>query len=249
LAVAYNRALEIAMREGFDWLLTLDQDTCLPTDFVSKLAHIAKFVTPLETIAAIVPQISDKGRVISPNALSYGIFPKFFPSEFTGISQERTSAINSASTVRVGALNRVGGYDTRFWLDYADAVMYHRLYSAGFNLFIAGNIKVQHELSVLDMKNRVSAARYEDIMGAESAFWDECMTRTASIALLLRFAYRLCYKFWRTSASMPYFKISLRFLAMRLFYSRRRRMEEWQRSVRLRLASPGPKINADERPA
>ena len=237
LADAYNRATEIAHCEGFDWLLTLDQDTSLPVDFVSKLGATAEFITPLEYIAAIVPRISDKGRVISPNALTFGIFPNFFPAEFIGVSLDKTtSAVNSASTLRVRALKSIGGYDPRFWLDYSDAVMYQRLQRKGMRVFVAGNILVEHELSVLDMKNRVSRDRYEDILGAESAFWDEYMGGVAGLALLLRFLYRLCYKLWRTGGSPPYFIISLRFLCRRLLYTRKRRTAAWEQSVRRRLS-------------
>lgn len=240
LAVAYNRALEIAGQEGFDWLLTLDQDTSLPLDFVTKLDAATAFALPIAQVGAIVPRITDKGRVISPNALSSRMFPKFFPGDFVGVALEKTtSAVNSASTLRVSALKAIGGYDPRFWLDYSDAIMYYRLQKTGFRVFVAGNIRVEHELSVLDMKNRVSYERYEDILGAESAFWDECMGSVAGPALLLRFSYRLFYKFWRTGGTLPYFRISLRFLMRRMFCSRRRRMELWQQSVQRRLSSSG----------
>ena len=239
LSVAYNRALEIASEAGFDWLLTLDQDTSLPFDFLTNLSNTLAFVAPLSQVAAVVPQVSDNGRVISPAALSYNLFPKFFPAEFIGISLERTSAVNSASAVRVSALKAIGGYDPRFWLDYSDAVMYHRLHCNNFRIFIAGNIRVEHELSVLDLEQRVTLERYEDILGAESAFWDECMGRVGHLALFLRFSYRLVYKFWRTGASLPYFKISLRYFCMRLFFSRKRRTEAWERSSQRRFVSHG----------
>lgn len=238
LAVAYNRALEIACEEGFDWLLTLDQDTSLPDDFLDKLSDAVAYVTPLSRVAAVVPRITDKGRVISPNALSFKLFPKFFPADFIGISLERTSAVNSASTVRVSSLKMIGGYDPRFWLDYSDAVMFHRLHCKGLRIFIAGNIRVEHELSVLNMAERVTLERYEDILGAESAFWDECMGQIAGVALFLRFAYRILFKFWTTGASLPYFKISVRFFCRRLFFSRKHRTELWEHSFEKRFVLP-----------
>lgn len=237
IAVAYNRALEIATAEGFDWLLTLDQDTKLPSDFVVKLEDAVSVAKPMAQVGAVVPMISDGGRVVSPNALSFSLFPKFFPSGFTGVAEGRTaSAVNSASTVRVSALREIGGYDSRFCLDYSDAVMYHRLHKRGYRIYVAGNIQVKHELSVLDMKNRVSYERYEDILGAESAFWDECMGWIAGPALLLRYSYRVFYKFWRTGGTSPYVRISARFLWRRATWSRERRMELWQQSVRRRFS-------------
>ena len=36
LAEAYNTGIHIARQQGFDWLLTLDQDTVLPETFLSE---------------------------------------------------------------------------------------------------------------------------------------------------------------------------------------------------------------------
>lgn len=238
IAVAYNRALAIARDQGFGWLLTLDQDTSLPLDFVARLAAAVSFVQPLAHVGAVVPQIRDGGRLLSPNTLALRLFPRFFPDSFVGVALDNTtSAVNSASTLRVSALEAIGGYDPRFRMDYSDAVMYHRLQQEGFRVFVAGNIQVNHELSVLDMQNRVSYERYEEILGAESAFWDECMGRIAGPALLLRFSYRLFYKFWRTGGSFAYVRISARFLWRRLVYSRKRRMDLWQQALRKRFSS------------
>jgi GT2 family glycosyltransferase len=237
IADAYNRAIEIAHQEGFDWLLTLDQDTQLPIDFLEKLADAAAFVTPLKQVAAIVPLIYDKAILISPNAGSYTLSSKKFPEEFIGISMEKlTSALNSASMVRVSALRSVGGYDSRFWLDYSDAVMYHRLQSNDMRVFVSGNIRVEHELSVMDMKHKVSIERYEGILSAESAYCDAYMGRAADLQLIIRLAYRSFYRFLGQRDGLSYSRIALRFLGRRLFYSRKHRMEIWQHSVRSRLA-------------
>ena len=238
LAVPYNDAIELAQEEGFDWLLTLDQDTSLPIDFISKLSSTIEFVTPLSRIAAIVPRIYDKNRLISPNGLLYDIFPTFLPDEFTGVSlMGSTSAINSASTVRISALRAVGGYDPRFPLDYCDAVMYHRLNKANFRVFVAGQIRVEHELSVLDMKRRVTPQRYESILGAESAFWDECMGFVAHISLLLRYCHRIFYKLWQTGGSLSYGKANLRFFFRRVLYSRSHRRKLWDQEVKRNFTS------------
>lgn len=236
IADAYNRAIEIAYSESFDWILTLDQDTKLPIDFLDKIADTVAFVTNLKQVAAIVPLIYDNVNLISPNAGSYTMFPKKFSNEFVGISLEKwTSAFNSASTLRVSALMSIGGYDKRFWLDYSDAVMYHRLESNGMRVFVAGNIRVEHELSVMDMKHRVTPERYEAILGAESAYCDECMGIGASFQLLLKSIYRSFYKFLILRRDLEYCKIAIRFLSRRIFLTRSRRIEKWESSVRSRL--------------
>jgi len=232
LATAYNYALEIAHEEGFDWLLTLDQDTTLPIDFLRKLCHTAAFVAPMPTVAAIAPHISSDGRVLSPFArMKRWTLTRNIPDGFIGIPTENVYAVNSASTIKVSALIEVGGYDPRFNLDFSDLAIYHRLHFHGLRVFVAGNIHVEHEVSGYDLKNRSTPARYEDFCRAEETAYDEWVGGTARVLLTVRLFHRLVYRLWRTNGSLPYFKICLRFLCRRLFYSRKHRMESWKQSV------------------
>jgi GT2 family glycosyltransferase len=235
LAKAYNYALEMAHGDGFEWLLTLDQDTDLPIDFMCKLCHTAAFVAPLQSVAAIVPSASCDGRVISPKViLKLGTLGKCFPNEFIGVSLKRAHAVNSASTIKVSALKAVGGYDPRFNLWFSDIVMYNRLHDHNFHIFVAGNIHVEHEMSGFDLKTRSTPQRYEDILRAEEAFYDEYMGTVGAIVLLLKLLFRLVYRLGRTGGGLPHFKIAFRFLCRRLFYSRTQRMESWKQAVQQR---------------
>jgi GT2 family glycosyltransferase len=237
LAKAYNYALEIAYDHGFDWLLTLDQDTRLPVDFMCKLCSTIAFVMPLNVVAAIVPSIASNGRLISPSfPTKRWVLTKRFPDGFIGISMQKlTLAVNSASTVRVSALRAIGGYDPRFWLDCSDVVMYHRLQSNSLRIFVAGNIHVEHEVSVLDLMNRATPSRYANILSAQEAYFDEYLGRIEGIVQLLKLVY-LALKLCKARVTLPYFKVCFRFLCRRLFYSRRHRMESWKQSTRNHLA-------------
>jgi GT2 family glycosyltransferase len=231
LATAYDYALEIAHEEGFDWLLTLDQDTTLPIDFLRKLCHAAAFVATMPTVAAIAPHISSDGRVLSPFILmKRWMLTRNIPDGFVGIPLENVYAVNSASTIKVSALKAVGGYDPRFHLDYSDLAIYHRLNCQKLRVFVAGNIHVDHEVSGFDLKNRSTPGRYEDFYRAEETAYDEWMGGVARVVLAVRLFHRLVYRLWRNNGSLPYFKICLRFLCRRLFYSRKHRMESWKQS-------------------
>jgi GT2 family glycosyltransferase len=55
VAAAYNRALSIAQSEKYTWLLTLDQDTTLPSDYLSRMSELALQFESSDRVAAIVP--------------------------------------------------------------------------------------------------------------------------------------------------------------------------------------------------
>lgn len=234
LSAACNYALEIAHDEGFNWLLSLNQDTSLPIDFLCKLCNAAMFVAPMHDVAAIAPHILDDGRVVSPftHMKHCWALMRNIPNGFVGIPTESVYAINSAFTIKVSALTAIGGYDPRFNLDFCDLVIGHRLHCQKLRVYIAGNIHVEHELSVLDLMNRTTPERYDAIRRAEEAFYDEYLGKADGIVLLLRLVYRLTYTLWRAGATLPYFKIGLRFLCRRLLWSRERRLENWEQSVR-----------------
>lgn len=233
LATAYNYALEIAKEEGFDWLLTLDQDTGLPVDFIYKLRNTAMFVAQMPNVAAIVPCLSGNGRPISPSIpIWHWALTKFIPDGFIGIPQRKyVFAVNSASTFKVSALRSVGGYDEHFWLDFSDVVLYYRLHARCLEIFVAGNIYVEHELSPFDLANRTTPGRYENIRFAEEAFYDEYLGKAEGLVLLLRLLYRLTFSLWRAGASVSYFRIGLKFVCRRLFWSRQRRLENWRQTA------------------
>ena len=69
---------------------------------------------------------------------------------------------NSASLVRVEALQKIGGYSPLFWLDNADTYLYRRLEVAGLRVFVSGSIALQHDLSMMSIKTKMSLQRYRD---------------------------------------------------------------------------------------
>jgi GT2 family glycosyltransferase len=232
LAEAYNYALNVAFETGYDWLLTLDQDTVLPDDFLNKLCYVALYSAPLSTVAAIAPCVSGDGKVRSPKTLmKHCALTRRFPDGFIGIPSGETVGVNSATTVRVSAMKAIGGYDPRFRLYCSDSVMYHRLYSNKFRVFVAGNIHIDHELSVFDLKNRCTPGRYEENLFAEEAYFDEYLGRVGNIVILLKLFQRLIYRLWLTGGELPYFIITLRYFGRRLFYSRKHRRKSWEKSV------------------
>lgn len=230
LAEAYNYALERAGREGFHWLLTLDQDTALPRDFLVKVVRYVARLQGDPSIAAIVPQITGDGRMLSPNYFQFGARPKWFEKGFIGVPLRATYAFNSASTVRVTALRQMGGYEKRFWLDDSDTYMYHQLHRYGKRVFVAGDIQVGHEFSMLDMNSRLTPVRYRNILLAESAFWDLEMSWLAGVERTGRLVGRI-WKHRMRGDSLALKKLTREFAVRRVLQSRRRRIMNWRRET------------------
>ena len=162
LACAYNRGLELAIDVKSDWLITLDQDTSVPADYFLKMSLSATASRAIAGVGAVVPQIYSSGRIVSPNHFALGAIPRWFRRGYCGVPDEAVYAFNSGSMLSVAALQQIGGYDPWFWLDNSDAQIFSRLHQHGKRVYIAGDVAVQHDFSMKNMSERMSADRYRN---------------------------------------------------------------------------------------
>lgn len=181
LAAAYNRGLQLAVAAGYDWLLTLDQDTSLPPDFLRRVISLAAQLNSDLPVAAIVPQLESAGRVLSPNYVGT-VRNTPVPSGTAGLNRKEVFALNSGSLLRVSALQEIGGFSEEFWLDQLDLWLHNRLHRAGKRVYIAGDIHVHHGLSLLDYDS-LSPIRFRNFLEAESHFFDAYKGLFANMAL------------------------------------------------------------------
>lgn len=249
LAKAYNIALAHATHVKSDWLLTLDQDTAVPPDFFERMTAAANESTRYAGIGAIVPQIAAEGKRLSPNYFQYGAIPRWYPAGYRGVPGNPVFAFNSGAMLNVAVLQQAGGYDPRFWLDNSDAMIFSKLHDYGKRVFVAGDVHVEHEFSMKDMQNRMSAARYRNVLFAETAFWDLRMNRAAGWERTLRLLVRMVKQRVRGD-SVELRQITRQELMRRLFTSRKKRISQWMQATADRLnADAGhftiaPKVSA-----
>jgi GT2 family glycosyltransferase len=250
LAAAYDRALKLARSYDYTWMLTLDQDTTLPGDYLSRMSRLVAELQADDRVAAIVPRLLDGGRLHSPMSVQFW-GTRYFSEGFRGISGGETRAFNSASLFRVKALEELGGFDPRFWLDYVDVNVYRQLYLHGKKVFVAGEIEVEHELSVVDRAS-LSTDRFRNLLLAESAFYDlyeNPLRRTVFAARLLGRIWRQ----WKRGDNPGIRTLTWKTLMTRLTHCRSRRIRDWQQAMEERMSHSkeptGRPISIDRRPS
>jgi GT2 family glycosyltransferase len=249
LAAAYNRALSIARSQRCTWLLTLDQDTTLPVDYLCRIGRFAAGLQSDQRIAAIVPHLSDSGQPLSPLSVKFW-GTSFLPKNFTGIPGGETRAFNSAALFRVSALEQIGGFDPRFWLDFVDVNVYRQLHLHGNKVFVAGEIEVEHELSVVH-RGSLATDRFRNLLQAESAFYDLYEGPLQRFVFSGRLLGRI-WRQWKRRDRPAIRKLTWKALTTRLLHSRRHRIQDWQRAMSERLSIPSdaqPEKALQERPA
>ncbi|MFZ0734886.1 MAG: glycosyltransferase, partial [Candidatus Sulfotelmatobacter sp.] len=230
LAAAYNNALETALQNGSNWLITLDQDTGVPPDYLAGMANASRQCSSFAGIGAIVPQIAVGAKRLSPNHFLFGAVPRWFRLGFCGVPRPPVSAFNSGAMVRTDALEQIGGYDTRFPLDYSDAAMFHLLHEYGKRVYVDGGIQLQHEFSMTDMNQRMNVNRYRRAILTETAFWDLHMNWLAGCERTARLALRMV-RHWMRGDRKELRRVTLDFLFLRIFRSKGERLRSWRESL------------------
>jgi len=127
IAKALNQAANYAIEQGYEFLLTMDQDSIFITNYVSKA--LDQFNNNSE-IAITCPQIS------------YDINPKI--EEFE--TREVMIALTSGSIIRLSVFKLLGGFDEKLFIDYVDYDFSLKVLSNGYKIFQMGNCILKHNL-------------------------------------------------------------------------------------------------------
>lgn len=175
LVAAYNYALARAEEASCKWLLLLDQDTTLTSEFFFELIACLRTLRKQDNVAAIVPKLMVQGTIKSPAEHFIDYIRHQFRSpadppgeEFVGVHADRISAYNSGSSLSVPALRLIGGFPTEFWLDYLDHAVFHALYTRGYRVCVLRAV-LSHDLGGNEL-NTIPIWRFRSVLKAQALF-------------------------------------------------------------------------------
>jgi GT2 family glycosyltransferase len=222
---AYNAAMEYALEHGYPWMLLLDQDSEITADFLCAMLRYGRDLQERSEIAAIAPNISVRGRIISPQRQLFNR-RRVYPAGQSGIASGEAFVINSGCLMRAAALHEIGGFSTNFWLDYSDIYVFHQFFLHGKKVWRAADVELEHELAVLDYDRLMMPWRYRSASYAETAFHDLYHGRLENtLQTLILFARAVKQ---RMKYDNPVFsKITWDQFLYRLCVSRKKRIARW----------------------
>lgn len=163
LSGAYNEGLHQAIRRGKQWVVLLDDDTCLTADYLSSLLASMNGDNDV-----LVPTLLDNGNhVLSPFYYSSRRGP-FYVQSYTARPGYQLSAFNSAAAIRTDMLQRLGGLTPLYPMDYLDYWLFNQLHLLGARIHTLP-VCLHHELSITNYAT-LSPSRYQRILTAEHQF-------------------------------------------------------------------------------
>jgi GT2 family glycosyltransferase len=226
---AYEAALAQALTEGYDWLLTLDQDTALPADFFSAIQPGLRAAEDDPRIAAIVPHLAEGEQLLSPAYVGIGR-ARQLPVNFAGVPRSEARAFNAAALLRVEALDAIGGFDPCFWLDHLDSWLHHQFYVHGWRMYVLGSVHLQHHFSLLNYEERISPERFLNFLAAEGAYVDLYGSRWARAAYTAQLGVRLVNQHRRREAP-EIRRATWAAWLRRLTMTRTKRLSQWRQQA------------------
>lgn len=136
VAAALNIALEQALDDGYQWMLTMDQDGSFEP---RELAHLleCRHSLPLNNPLLVSPVHSKRFSVQSEDCHCKDV----------------DVVMTSGNLVYVNKANNIGGYDSRFFIDEVDHEFCLRGEVAGYKVVSLVSAYVNHQLGVSHIKN------------------------------------------------------------------------------------------------
>lgn len=132
IAKALNQLTSVAQKEGFDWILTLDQDSVVPSNIVGEFE---KYINN-SSVGILCPIICDRNK-----------------DEEIKINEDCTEideCITSGSLLNIKAWSEIGGFDERMFIDGVDFDICYRLRQRCYKIYCIHSVVLLHELGHIE---------------------------------------------------------------------------------------------------
>ena len=150
LAAAQNQGIKLALEDGVDWVLLLDQDSILDKDFVKNMLKAGHKYKNKKNIGFLTPRHEfDDG---SPSVPTYSkvlfFMPQRYHMDLDEIDDTILFGMASGSFIPRHTLEEVGLMREEFWIDYIDYEFSFRVRERGYRIIGVGGARLNHRLGV-----------------------------------------------------------------------------------------------------
>lgn len=130
IAFALNRGMEYLEKEGFLWVLTLDQDSIVPDNLIKSLTEQKEFYKSDTAILS--------AKFVDDNQIDH-----IDNSTDTVID---SLTITAGSLTNISAWRTAGGFDEWLFIDTVDHDFNYRLLGLGYKVFKINSVEFRHSL-------------------------------------------------------------------------------------------------------
>lgn len=149
IAKAQNEGINLAIADGCEHVLLLDQDSSLSSDMVSGLVHAEKKLKESgKKIAAIGPLFIDEKSGCAASAIRHSFMHVKKISAHPGMTQpiEADYIISSGSLINTSTLKDIGFMMEELFIDWVDIEWGLRAKNKGYSCFINPSTIMHHSI-------------------------------------------------------------------------------------------------------
>jgi len=137
---------ESALDQGYEWILTLDQDSETSNEMVNELYRTYEAQKDKETIGIIAPRIFDAS--VDREAKFLRAKTKFLYERVHCDDQDLenvTTVITSGALTSLECFKSIGGFREDYFIDYVDTDFCLRAYLNGYRIIVSCRAKLTHQ--------------------------------------------------------------------------------------------------------
>lgn len=138
IASALNAGARNAIREGYAWIATFDQDSLAPADFIGSLLAAYASCPFRNRVALVSPVYLDQGSGLTTSFAKY--------KTVAGGFGEVEVTLTSGNLVNVRILAELNYFEESFFIDYVDVEYCLRCVAAGYALIEAPGAVLHHQV-------------------------------------------------------------------------------------------------------
>ncbi|MFV0586048.1 glycosyltransferase family 2 protein [Bacteroides reticulotermitis] len=131
IAKALNEIVDMAQRDGYEWVLTLDQDSIAPTGLIEEYNKYINY----EDLGMICCKIVDR---------NFG--ERIYNQGYNCGTEYVKMCITSASAIRIPAWKQVGGFCEKMFIDSVDFDICLSLIEQEYRILRTNNVQLLHEV-------------------------------------------------------------------------------------------------------
>ncbi|NQQ99221.1 glycosyltransferase [Streptococcus suis] len=138
IAFALNELMSMADQDGYNWIITMDQDSIMPQGIVQQ--YLKTIEEEDRKLAIVCPQVIDKRR-------------KYMNLNHTEEKEYVEECITSASCTSIMAWKAIGGFDEWLFIDLVDNEFCKRLIVSGYKILRLNFLVLDQEFGNIEPKS------------------------------------------------------------------------------------------------
>ncbi|WP_440998257.1 glycosyltransferase [Cysteiniphilum litorale] len=147
IAKGFNVGCDFARKNGYQFVVTMDQDSFLNEDIINDLVDFYDHNEDKKSLAVISPRhISNTNRAL--NNVVY---------DADGV-YEGIATMSSGNLLPLNIWNEIGGFDEKLFIDMVDTDYYIRAIMCGFKVITLRDVEMEHVLGELEERHILGRA-------------------------------------------------------------------------------------------